>query len=70
DEGVGIRPGDMERLFDRFYRVENEQLDKIKGFGIGLYLCLEIIERHQGKIWVQSALGHGSTFFFSLPVAE
>lgn len=69
DEGMGIQPQDIDHLFDRFYRVENNQVDKIKGFGIGLYLCSEIIQRHEGKIWVQSAQGHGSTFYFSLPIA-
>ncbi|RYY26417.1 MAG: PAS domain S-box protein [Sphingobacteriaceae bacterium] len=68
DEGMGIAPNDLNHLFDRFYRVENRQTEKIKGFGIGLYLCSEIVQRHQGKIWVQSALGQGSTFFFNLPV--
>lgn len=66
DQGRGIKAQDKDKLFDRFYRVVND--DIISGFGIGLYLCAEIIERHQGKIGVESEFGEGSTFWFSLPV--
>lgn len=68
DTGVGIRPKDQEKLFQRFYRVENESIKNISGFGIGLYLASEIIQRHKGKIWVESKEGKGSTFSFSLPI--
>ena len=68
DEGMGIRPDEQERLFDRYYRVENNQMKNISGFGIGLYLSAEIINRHQGKIWVESKMEKGSTFSFSLPI--
>jgi len=57
-----------EKLFHRFYRVENEKMKNITGFGIGLYLSSEIIQRHKGKIWVESEEGKGSTFYFSLPL--
>ncbi|WP_412468397.1 ATP-binding protein [Pedobacter sp. KLB.chiD] len=67
DEGIGIRENDITRLFDRFYRVESPDTKTIAGFGVGLYICAEIIERHKGKIWVESKLGEGSTFYFSLP---
>jgi len=67
DQGFGIKKADQEKLFDRFYRTGDHQ--NISGFGIGLYLSAEIIERHDGKIWVKSELGNGSTFFFSLPRA-
>jgi PAS domain S-box-containing protein len=67
DEGMGIRPADIEKLFDRFYRVENEHEVQIAGFGIGLYLCAEIIRRHDGNIWVESEPEKGSTFYFNLP---
>jgi two-component system, OmpR family, sensor histidine kinase VicK len=70
DEGIGIRAKDQERLFQRFYRVENEKIKNISGFGIGLYLSSEIIQRHKGKIWVESKEGKGSTFSFSLPLPE
>ncbi|MEJ7778978.1 MAG: ATP-binding protein [Daejeonella sp.] len=67
DEGLGIAQEDMEKLFDRYYRVENKQTEKIPGFGIGLYLCAQIIQHHNGKIWVESKPGKGSDFFFCLP---
>lgn len=69
DYGMGIDADDMEKLFGRFYRVENKQTQLISGFGIGLYLSAEIVERHHGKIWVESEPGVGSTFFFNLPIA-
>ena len=66
DEGPGIGPNDVERLFERFYRVETTENSHISGFGIGLYLCAEIIQRHEGRIWVESEIGKGSTFYFNL----
>jgi|GEM_PF-563680 len=69
DEGMGIKPQDISRLFDRYYRVSSEHTRNISGFGIGLYLSAEIIERHGGRIWVESEKGLGSTFYFTLPVA-
>jgi len=68
DEGMGIRPYDLEKLFDRFYRVENERSNSITGFGIGLYLSAEIIKGHQGKIWAESEFGQGATFHFAIPL--
>ena len=68
DEGLGIAKKDISKLFERYYRVESKQTEKIPGFGIGLYLCGEIISLHRGKIWVKSEPGKGSTFFFSLPL--
>lgn len=68
DEGMGIADKDIDKLFDRYYRVEGHELKGIAGFGIGLYLCSEIIRRHQGKIWVESTPKVGSKFFFSIPV--
>lgn len=68
DEGLGIKPEDTGRLFERYYRVENNQTKHISGFGIGLYLSAEIVAHHGGKIWVESEVGKGSTFYFSLPV--
>lgn len=67
DEGLGIRENDLPRLFDRFYRVESPDTKTIAGFGVGLYICAEVIERHNGKIWVESKVGKGSIFYFSLP---
>ncbi|MGZ3776905.1 MAG: PAS domain-containing sensor histidine kinase, partial [Mucilaginibacter sp.] len=70
DEGMGIRPHDLPQIFDRYYRVEGDDTRHISGFGIGLYLCAEIIMRHEGKIWAESEVGKGSTFYFSLPLAQ
>jgi two-component system sensor histidine kinase VicK len=67
DEGVGISKNDIEKLFNRFFRVENTPLKTVSGFGIGLYLSAEIIYRHDGKIWVNSEEGKGSVFYFTLP---
>jgi two-component system, OmpR family, sensor histidine kinase VicK len=68
DEGIGAKPEDLEKLFDRYYRVESSQTRHIAGFGIGLYLGSEIIKQHNGRIWAESVLGKGSTFHFSLPL--
>lgn len=69
DEGMGISEADLPKLFERYYRTENAGTRHISGFGIGLYLCCEIVKRHEGQIWAESELGKGSTFYFSLPVA-
>jgi two-component system sensor histidine kinase VicK len=66
---MGIKEHDIKHVFDRYYRVQTDHTRLISGFGIGLYLCAEIIKQHQGKIWVESKSGIGSTFYFSLPVA-
>ena len=68
DEGTGISPADVDQLFERYFRVENNSMTSISGFGIGLYLCSEIIQRHDGKIGVESELGKGSTFWFTIPL--
>ncbi|WP_231427565.1 PAS domain S-box protein [Pedobacter sp. Leaf250] len=66
DEGIGINNDDAKKLFERYYRVHSNHT--ISGFGIGLYLSAEIIERHNGEIWVESEIGKGSVFYFSLPL--
>ncbi|MBB5645928.1 PAS domain S-box protein [Pedobacter cryoconitis] len=66
DHGMGIKSDDLPKIFDRYYRVEGNHMFSISGFGIGLYLCSEIINRHEGKIWAESEFGKGSTFGFSL----
>jgi two-component system sensor histidine kinase VicK len=70
DKGIGIKLKDQEKLFQRFYRVESEKMKNISGFGIGLYLSGEIIQRHKGKIWAASEEGKGATFYFSLPLTQ
>ena len=68
DNGIGIGPENLDKIFDRYYRVDSSHNETISGFGIGLYLSAEIINRHQGKIWVESKIGKGSTFIFCLPL--
>jgi PAS domain S-box-containing protein len=68
DKGIGIEAKDAEKIFERYYRVEANHTQHISGFGIGLYLSAEIIKRHGGDIWVESEIGKGSTFYFSLPL--
>jgi two-component system sensor histidine kinase VicK len=68
DQGVGIDLLDQPRLFERFYRVKNEQLKNVSGFGIGLHLVSEILKLHGSEIRVKSQPGKGSTFYFILPV--
>ena len=68
DKGIGIRPKDQQKLFQRFYRVEGDKMKNISGFGIGLYISREIIQRHKGTIGVESEEGHGATFYFTLPI--
>ncbi|KAA5532231.1 PAS domain-containing protein [Taibaiella lutea] len=68
DEGLGIRSEDLDKIFERYYRVEDHGRKFISGFGIGLYLCSEIIQRHDGKISVESEFGKGSRFRFSIPL--
>lgn len=70
DHGIGIQEEDIEKLFDRFYRVESLETKTISGFGIGLYLSAEIIGLHNGKIWAESNYGKGSTFHFNIPLAS
>ncbi len=70
DEGLGVSPADIPYLFDRFYRAQSEHTKTIKGFGIGLYICREIIEGHHGRIWVESEIDKGSVFYFTLPLTS
>ncbi|MBS1604377.1 MAG: HAMP domain-containing histidine kinase [Bacteroidetes bacterium] len=67
DFGIGIPKDHQSNIFSKFYRVE-ESANRFQGLGIGLYICAEIIRRHEGEYGVESEPGEGSTFFFSVPV--
>jgi len=68
DSGPGISASDQARIFDEFQQADSSSTRRKGGTGLGLSIAKRIIEMHNGRIWVQSALGKGSTFFFSLPV--
>lgn len=70
DFGIGIPKQHQEKIFERFYRVYSDKDKKFPGLGIGLYIAHEIIIRHDGKIWVESVEGKGSTFSIALPFTE
>jgi len=69
DHGPGIPPEHAEKIFDRFYRIENAGIRSTGGIGLGLAICRGLIEAHGGQMWVESAPGRGSTFSFSVPIA-
>jgi PAS domain S-box-containing protein len=68
DKGIGINATDLPRIFDRYFRAEGEHINQVSGFGVGLYLSAEVIRHHGGQIWAESEVGHGSTFYFTLPL--
>ncbi|MEA3249069.1 MAG: HAMP domain-containing sensor histidine kinase, partial [Patescibacteria group bacterium] len=68
DTGIGIAPENIDKLFAKFYRTEDDNTTEIRGIGLGLYIAREIVERLGGELWVESeGLGRGSTFSFTLP---
>ncbi|HEY8380342.1 MAG TPA: ATP-binding protein, partial [Nannocystis sp.] len=69
DNGCGIAPEDQAAVFEKFKQVGETLTDKPKGTGLGLPICRQIVEHHGGRIWLESELGKGSRFSFSLPVA-
>jgi PAS domain S-box-containing protein len=69
DTGMGIAPEDCQAVFEKFKQVGDTLTDKPKGTGLGLPICKQIVEHHNGMIWVESEIGKGSTFAFTLPIA-
>jgi two-component system phosphate regulon sensor histidine kinase PhoR len=67
DTGIGIPKEAIPHLFTKFFRVKDGLLQSTKGTGLGLYIIKSIIEQHQGKVWVESTVGKGSTFSFFIP---
>ena len=68
DQGIGLSPKDQIRVFEPFYQSEDTMIREHEGTGLGLAICRGIVESQKGKIWVESTLGKGSTFFFTFPV--
>jgi len=66
DTGIGIPPGDLERVFERFYKVDKSRSEQ--GTGLGLSIARHVINAHSGRIWVESVLTQGSTFYFTIPI--
>lgn len=69
DTGEGIPPEDRERIFEKFGQVESRRAGRKMSTGLGLTFCKLAVEAHGGHIWVESEMGKGSTFHFSLPLA-
>ncbi len=69
DQGVGIPESELERVFEKFYRLYPDMTRGVGGTGLGLYICRELVRRMGGNIWVESSEGSGSTFFVELPLA-
>ena len=67
DEGLGISPADKETLFQTFHRIQRQETISIRGIGLGLYIVKEWTEAMGGKVWIESELNKGTTFFVALP---
>jgi signal transduction histidine kinase len=67
DTGIGIPKDELPNIFEEFYRASNAKKVERDGTGLGVPIAKQIIERHNGKIWVESELGKGSSFFIILP---
>ena len=70
DSGVGISADDLPRVFDKFYRVKHPMMQVEPGTGLGLSLVKNIVQAHGGRVWAESEVDHGSTFYFTLPAVE
>jgi two-component system NtrC family sensor kinase len=69
DTGIGIKEEEHEKIFERFYQIDGSSRRKYTGVGLGLAVCKDIVEAHDGRIWVESSSDKGTTFTFSLPVS-
>ncbi|WP_376792986.1 GAF domain-containing protein [Thermoflexus sp.] len=67
DTGIGIPPDKLERIFERFYQVDGSTKRRFGGMGLGLAIVKRIVEAHGGRVWAESELGKGSTFYFTIP---
>ncbi|MBE9178788.1 PAS domain S-box protein [Oculatella sp. LEGE 06141] len=70
DQGRGIPPDQLESIFERFHQVDASDSRQKGGTGLGLSICRSILQHHDGQIWVESTLGEGSTFYFTLPLSQ
>ncbi len=70
DQGIGIPADQQQHLFERYFRARNVSTHSYGGLGLGLYICRDIVERHGGRIWVESKVGQGSTFYVALPTLQ
>jgi len=70
DQGEGIPPAMLDKIFERFFQVDGASTRRVGGSGLGLSISRGIIEAHRGKLWAESTLGQGTTFRFTLPLAE
>jgi two-component system phosphate regulon sensor histidine kinase PhoR len=68
DDGMGIPREDIPRIFERFYRVDKGRSQELGGTGLGLSIVKHLVQAHGGRVWVESQLGEGSTFYFTLPI--
>lgn len=71
DEGVGIPESDRDKVFEKFYRVNNDLRKRVRGTGLGLAICQAIVSAHGGRIWIErSEVGKGTTIAFTLPLVD
>ena len=70
DAGPGIPPGDLERVFEKFYRADNSDSQVAYGYGLGLHICRRLVQAQGGRIWAENAPTGGAVFSFTLPVAR
>ena len=70
DEGIGVAPGEVEKIFGLFYRSPDPRADHVGGLGLGLYISREIVSRHHGRLWAERNVDAGTTFHVTLPIAH